>query len=926
MKNIQWLYRFTTFALVIMLLLNSCAFALYDVEHSVIVGGEDKATYPFPSATDEDYTDKALYEAGKFTIGEKDFILLDKDSQGNYFVATADTYGRYRYYADDLTASFGAKKPLVTATKTDEIWTIDDSNAKTFVTEQATEEWTYSTTNEKSIGYWLNNEFLTDGNTTGGVNYKLPDEIQKHLVAKTWEVESVKPLRKITANDATRAIEAGTDVMKLKDLRAMEMAGYTTEEAKVALLSYSEYVKYWEKLGCTMHGASSTVWKNGILFRTPSLRVENDANGYVMTRGVVGIVGQTISDTTKTQTGILAFRTSDDQTSQSTYYVRPVFWLDKDFFAKQKPNISGAGAEVKNEIAEAIEELKSEYKRNPQEVLERYTEDELMDIGIIPGPVGSTGGTMPWIEGDYIDRPIYAEGKFTVGGKEFILLDTDIDGNFFVSTADMYGKYRYHKKDAQTEVTIGALLPLVTATKSQGSDVFDTFDNSNVATAMSDAQKDWFFSTTNQDSIGYWLNNEFLANGNGEDYILPDAIKDNLVEKEWEIEAIKPLFKSSEQGAVTAIENAEDETDGVTKKSELVKLKSKAYTVQGKISLLSYTEYENYWEKLGYTSVNSGGAILETADTDGVLFRTPAVRLECSDTGYVLRRGSFGMVKQGNYYTVDGGKGKGRQIGILAFRNSYKSTSHYNVRPVFYLDKDFFKTVKLENIDNVGEDVKAVIKHTCKIYELSEPYDESELVTLGYDLTEYPKASNTVINGTPTVGSLITVDYDYVSGIGKGEKNTKYVWYTKADDKSETVIAETELPKLIVTSDLKGEKIYVKVYPCDTAGNEGLVSVAETSRAVSDVKGVKLEAITATKTEVNATVRNDSTVDEEIRCFVAVFDSRNILVTLITEPVQTVKAGERGIINITSIPTSQDYTMQFMIWGSDNKPIYFVNK
>ena len=904
-----------------MCLSGTSVFALYDVDHSATVGGDDKATFPY--SNDSDFTGNGAYTAGKFTIGEKDFVLLDKDSSGNYFVTSVDTYGRYVYYSDDLTQAFGKKQTLVTATQAGAEWTIDDSAAESFI---ANQDWTYSTTNEKSIGYWLNNDFLTEGNTTGGVNYKLPDKIQNHLVSKTWDVESVKPLRKITANDATTAIEAANGVMKLADLRGLQMAGYTTGPAKVSLLSYSEYVKYWQKLGYSLQGASSTTWKNGILFRTPALRVENDATGYVMSRGVAGINGQTINSTTKNQLGILAFRTADDGTAHSKYYVRPVFWLDKDFFAKQKPSISGAGAEVTAEITAAVNALKTEYRNNPQAVLTRYTVDELMDIGIIPGPVGYAGGTMPWIEGDYIDRPVYADGKFTVGGKNFILLDTDSEGNFFVSAADMYGKRRYHNKDAQTEVTIGALLPLVTATKSEGSDNFDTFDSSNVSTAMSEAQCDWFYSTTNQDSIGYWLNNDFLINGNGEGNVLPDDIKNNLVEKEWEVEAIKPLFKSSDKAAVTAIEGAAAGTSGVTKKADLLKLKSTAYTETGKVSLLSYTEYESYWNKLGYTSVSSSGATAETSDTDGVLFRTPAVRLECADTGYVLRRGTFGMVKQGNYYTVDNGAGKGRQIGILAFRNSYKSTSHYNVRPVFYLDKDFFKTVKLGSLNNLGTDVKNVIKDTYKLYEMSELYNETELQALGFNLSEYPKAENTAINGTPTVGSLVTVDYNYVSQTGKAEQNTKYVWYTKASDDSETVIATTNVPKLTVGNDIIGKKIYVKVYPCDAVGKEGLISIAETNRVVSDVKGIKLETITATKTSVNATVRNDATTSETIRAFAAVFDENKILVDLKSDPEQTVAAGGQGTINITSIPTSAGYTMQFMIWGSDNKPIYFVNK
>ena len=105
--------------LVTMCFSGTSVFALYDVDHSTAIGGNLSATYP--NNTD-DIRDKDIYAAGKFTIGGKDFILLDKNSEGNYFVATADTYGRYKYHQDDMEYSSDTvnglrqKTPLVTAT------------------------------------------------------------------------------------------------------------------------------------------------------------------------------------------------------------------------------------------------------------------------------------------------------------------------------------------------------------------------------------------------------------------------------------------------------------------------------------------------------------------------------------------------------------------------------------------------------------------------------------------------------------------------------------------------------------------------------------------------------------------------------------------------------------------------------------------
>ena len=764
--------------LMAMLMSSVCVFAAYDVSHGT-VGGDDKATYPFPSATDEDYTDRAVYEKGKFTIGGKDFILLDKDSQGNYFVATADTYGRYKYYADDLTSTFGAKKPLVTATKTEDVWSFDDSKAKSFITEQVSEGWTYSTTNEKSIGYWLNNGFLTDGNTTNKVNYKLPDGIQKHLVAKTWEVESVKPLRKITANDASKAIEAGTDVMKLADLRALEMPGYTTGEAKVSLLSYSEYVKYWEKLGCTMYDAvseSKNIWKNGILFRTPSLRVENDETGYVMVRGVAGIMGQAISETTKTQLGILAFRTSDG-TAYASYYVRPVFWLDKDFFLKEYANISGTGEEITAEIETAKKSLLAEFASNAYAVRRKYTDDQLASLGILTltsegyqavgyptssslAPFGTnyynvgTDRRKTWtLETPTSKQTPNDDYAFEFDGQKFLILDNDGNGNYFVSAYDSYGK----SPVAYTTV--------------------ETLSTSATADDLS-----FVFDYKNEGSIAYWLDNTFKNTK------LPEKIAENVKTHTWEIEGVGACVEKNSGNKV-------DELSEIVEKYRNVDLGEKARTTGG-VALISLTEYMKYRNILGH--VDSSKAEANNIWTYDVLMRTPMVMvgtssadtLDCKPAVFIYNRTSF-----------DDSTDKTSKIA----RSLVTAHKNNQLRPVFWLKGDFFKSNKID-----------LRKAGVKVIEILSSMTKEELTSAGYSAMEYDALTGKAPCGVTVVTDVTDNDLTNVTSV------------TATLSNAISVSNEIEVVAIIAVYDSLGSLIEIELKEVFLPANSGTTTITLT--------------------------------------------------------------------------------------------------
>ena len=167
-----------------------------------------------------------------FTVDGKSFILLDRDSKGNYFVMAEDTYGTHSYTTKEV-ASVNAL-------------TSKDS------------DYYFDPANETSIAYWLNNGFLTDGNGTGN---KLPDAVISNLVEKEWEIE----------NNFTAGTESVTGTeSNYSDYETWlsNRAGMRTVKSKVSLLSYKEYRTYENKIGIPVRTTGAT-WA-GAMMRTPS--------------------------------------------------------------------------------------------------------------------------------------------------------------------------------------------------------------------------------------------------------------------------------------------------------------------------------------------------------------------------------------------------------------------------------------------------------------------------------------------------------------------------------------------------------------------------------------------------------------------------------------------------------------------------------
>ena len=207
----------------------------------------------------------------KFKIAgdSKEFILLDQDSNGNCLIMAKDFYGIRQYDPDD-TIKFDPQ----------------DKN---------------------NLAFFLNNDFLTSGNTTEGITYQLPKKIVDYIdKEKTWTTEPGP-----SSSNAAEAYEV---------------------KAGVVVLSQTEWQKYITKFGDG--DTDTTVW--GYWLRTARGKGSSDPS-----RMLCALTGDA--------------RGTTGATAASKYeLIRPVFYLKKAFFKEVKLDASSTGLNVKAMIKKAF--------------------------------------------------------------------------------------------------------------------------------------------------------------------------------------------------------------------------------------------------------------------------------------------------------------------------------------------------------------------------------------------------------------------------------------------------------------------------------------------------------------------------------------------------------------------------------------------
>lgn len=254
-------------------------------------------------------------------VNGKRFSLLDINPNGGsskYFILAANSYGDTRFYGADGTVKY--------YTKAGAHFNADD---------------------KESVANALNYEHIGKENPSGN----------DYLKASTIQTLDKKIVKYIDVNHLWK-----TEPDRFYQTGSTASGCYETT-CGVALLSYSELLKYKDKIGYGIMGNNSTDfgtagdrWKLRTTTNYASFSVAGLGVTMISSGGKVGYVGKV-------------------ENNGYNFWIRPCFWLNNDFFKNVKLNLTYTGAEVKKA-------LKNNYTYD--ELKEIYSADELTQIGLAP--------------------------------------------------------------------------------------------------------------------------------------------------------------------------------------------------------------------------------------------------------------------------------------------------------------------------------------------------------------------------------------------------------------------------------------------------------------------------------------------------------------------------------------------------------------
>ena len=703
---------------------------------------------------------------------------------------------------------------------------------------------------EGNIGHFLNNEFLLNGNS----GKKLPESIITHIDNNhVWWTES--------------------------GLSGGDCESDYSFKAGVSLLSASEADVLYGKYGWQPKDDSGNWW----------LRTQRGS-------------GTTIQDNIFVMMGASESNKGNavEKACSDSCKIRPVFYLDKDFFSEVKLDVAKTGKNIGKTI-------KNNYTED--EISALYTDDELVKLGVkeiefeleMTSAKTNNGTTLTaelknlrnqnvtgikyqWIYKKSADeefKPIYKEN-----GKEYKISTEDAGRIISVEVIPEVSGIEKSKVISAKSYTVGSfgLEPRVTL----GADVraqskttpeeniftvdgakfilLNEYDDEDSAffimtedlygTRMYDEDKTEKFDVEDENNIGYFLNNEFITDGN-QNKKLPQSITDYInFNHVWY-------------------------TEGGWAKSNC----PADYSFTAGVSLISKSQYIKYFGKFGW---NKG-----PTETDQWWTRTT--------------RGVDNQNLNNMLCSIGGDNG-----GDLWDR---MPDSVRGIRPVFYLKRDFFKNVRIKS---AGKNVIKAIADQYAVTELlagQAGYTLTELETMG--IITPPKVTDIYLSGNGSVNCELLGGYEYKSN--KTENESEFGFEISSDNVNFSILKKDA--SFYKTRDADKGK-YIRFY-CIPKDYDGILG----EKAVSDaIKITYHQDVTVTSFKLNGdtlsnvkaitpefTLVNNETEEKTAVCIIAAYDKDNHIIKTNLKNITLSGNGETSVTDFSmEKPTGTEYVRVFV--------------
>lgn len=374
-----------------------------------------------------------------------------------------------------------------------------------------------------------------------------------------------------------------------------------------------------------------------------------------------------------------------------------------------------------------------------------------------------------------------AEFKFTVDGREFVLLDKDDEGNYLVIANEDYGKKPYILEGA------------------------GTLNSTRLG------KSEWEYDPENTNSIAYWLDNDFRTTGNG-GIALPQSVLDNIIDdKEWQVENSYIEDKTAGGTTVPSGDNATTASKAYTdfKANESYYVSKDIRTINAGIVLMSATESMAYHDKL------------YTEDTGNLRWSTSfSLRTTFMNYSYTAKTDEKADSFATYYYFYRVGSSGSSNIQLCGDGWIGLTSTDYRIRPMFWLEKDFFETVVVD-VSKSGTAVRDELKKIgyTDLYEIYKN-ETGALDLLGFRASNMPKANNPYMIGPKAVGAIGEIIYKYS---GKKAETDTYIEKYVSDSEN----GDYELDEILDSKDInlaeaeEGTWLKFAVVPKDSSGASG---------------------------------------------------------------------------------------------------------
>lgn len=746
-------------------------------------GSESQSQYPGADSYSNGFSLPGNLPQNNMTVGEyitktpaqhlfyvdgTPFILLDTDSEGNYFVMCEYTNGNnsveWPSAVGDVEDTYEARK--------------------------------FNPDNTKNIAYKINYNIK---------KYVPSSDMRNQIKITTWNFAP-----DVNNPDAVH-----------------------TATCKLAVPSVEEFKTYFNKIGFTTDNLFPGT-PSGVIARDLAYRAKATKNQYYPMK--LGRYSK------------YAIFTYINENNDMIGAVRPVFFLDKDFFKTVRCDVSTLGEDAKAEVR----------KCSLNDLIKTYPKEDLIELGFNEDDVKNIVADRILISGyptaDSYNAPYYdtstignigtaetvtpAANILKIGNKEYVYLDVDKDGNMFVMAKNCI------------------------------------FNNPGFQGYTSDATGDErLYNAANSKSMAYKIDNDYFTNA------IPDVtLQEYVLDYDWYTETNRET----------------------------------PYSTKAKLAAPSATEIVKYYSKLGewYAPFNMRNGYVRTPSyTNGDI------------NGY--------MTIWVNSTELNGAGGYN-----MGFNNKQTIAYPY-IRPVFFIDKNYFLDNVLGDIESQGENVKQFMRASFTKEELrKQGYTESDLIALGY--AGKPSASDVKATGDAYAkGQTLYAEYTFVpdadSQLPEKSSDVQYQWY-RADTANGTysAISGATSAAYTLTDDDIGKyiKVGVKTANYDETADEYALSnatakIAEKvdlifrSAGLYDGSGNAVTNINGeTSLEVKLNIKNTTDGPLEKYAILAIYGNDNVLKAVKTEKI-TISAGESDYsVSLDGFTAGEGWSARAMVWDN----------